>query len=313
MRWILILWLLTGCATEHGISFEFMIPFTGSADISSSDPVNYPDQELQAKQDLYCSLSWPEYHRRGYVHSRCDGVLFTALYGIGCPGVSIDRFEGEPGQWFRSPGHDCLGNGSGTTISRDMLLGIMHYGWNHQDERLLKDLRDYGSDHLWVMGQSDDRLKNFATPIMTPQLAGLLLQMTGTESILATTSTGHINVGYQAHLSILRILLKGSVLGAITATDLEVLTAQAKRSPNNALFQAALALYTDGDMAVASALLLDPKHFPTDDLPTNKNHCTEYLFQRDEDTHSWQPCDDEKIHSGTDLIFASSVIMGLIR
>jgi hypothetical protein len=307
--------LLTGCTTvqhELGFSIEFDIPFIGSTDITAVDPVNVPE-ELQAKSDLYCSLSWPEYYRRGYVHSRCDGVLFTSLYGIGCPDVSIDKFEGEPGQWFRSPKHNCLKNGSGTTISRDMLLGIMHYGWYHQDERLLKDLKDYGSANLWIMGESDGKLDNITTPILSPQLAGLLLVMTGSESVLATASTDHINDGFRSHLDVLRILLKGSVLGSISVLDLKVLKAQAKRSPNNALYQAALALYTDGDMTRASALLMDPKHFPGDSLPTSKNHCTEYLYQRDEGTHSWKPCDAKKIHSGTDLIFAASVIMGNVR
>ena len=312
---LLILCLLTSCThsrSEHGFSIDFDIPFMGSTELQAQEPVNVPEG-LQAKSDLYCSLSWPEYHKRGYVHSRCDGVLFTSLYGIGCPGVSIDRFQGRPGKWYRSPGHDCLGNGSGTTISRDMLLGIMHYAWHHADEQLLKDLREYGSDNLWVMGESNGELKNLTTPVMSPQLAGLLLEMTGSESVLATASTGHINDGFRSHLDVLRILLKGSVLGTISPTDLRVLKAQAERSPNNALYQAAHALYTDGDMSVAGTLLMDQSHFPGDSLPTSSNHCTEYLYQRDEGTHSWKPCSAKKIHSGTDLIFSASVIMGHIR
>jgi hypothetical protein len=270
-------------------------------------------KEITEKKKSYCEQSHDAYFKKGYVHSKCDGLLFTSLYAMACPKATIEKFEGEPGRWYRSPTHDCMKKKqSSTSISRDMLIGLMHYINYYGDEGKLKRLIKYGQENNWIMGESTGRYDNFTTPVLTPQLVALLIEMDGGDSLVADFSQPTINTGYKAHLDILRILLKGSVLGSIGGTDLRVLKSQAERNPNNALFRAAYSLYLDGNMDTAAGLLMDPKHFP-DKLPTSSNHCTEYLYQRDENTDSWRPCDEGKTHSGTDLLFTSLVILGKIR
>jgi hypothetical protein len=284
------------------------------------------NERLVAKKQLYCELSKPAYEKVGYVHGRCDGLLFTALRGIGCGDVDIGTFQNAEGRWYRDPEHDCfiadrpqVENGSDSSISKDMMVGAMNYLWWSKDLPKIDATIKYGKANNWVMGDAVDFETTSSKCLLSPGLVSLLFDMQENLSLGSISNTSQrtdvipINTGFRAHLDVLHILLSGSVFGALTDSEVETLKKQAKRQPRNALFQAAYHLYTDGDQTIATELLMDESHFPNDKLPTNHdNHCTEYLYQRDDEPKDWSPCADGKLeeYSGTDLAFAVSIIDG---
>ena len=80
-----------------------------------------------------------------------------------------------------------------------------------------------------------------------------------------------------------------------------------ERNPDNALFAVAYHKIKDGDYSEPTATLLNERYFPADRLPTSKDRCTEYLWQRENDD-DWESCKDKETHSGTDFLFATHLI-----
>lgn len=301
-----ILVLLVSCTTVHK-------PF----------PISKIPTAITNKRLTYCDLSWQSYFEKSFVDDECDSLLFTSLRGIGCNDIDIGNFEGAPGQWFRNPEHDCLARReSDSDISKDMLLGLATYLWWARDEKRTDDVIEYGLTHHWVMGKADGFCKRFTKCLMAPELihnfynmrsrmkSGKLYskQLDYVADVVFGFITRAPQKGYLAHLEVLHILLNGSIYGYVTHSEYLELRALAAKQPHNALFQAAWHLYSDGDQSTATALLMDETKFPADAIPTNKNYCAHYLYERDEDQKDWVPCDRVEPHSGTDLIFAASVI-----
>jgi len=279
-------------------------------------------ERLIEKKRLYCDLSAPTVKSRGYSVTRCDGLLFTALRGISCGDIDVSHFESEvePGQWFRDPEKSCfipdsLDNGSDSTISKDMLLGLMHYFWYSRDLNGVNRTIDYGKAHSWVMGEAKDDITLASKCLMPPGQISILYDIQSKLSAIPLTTTNtdifSENTGFRAHLDVLAILLGASVRGTISTSQVETLKAQAKRQPRNALYQAAYALYTDGNQSATEALLFDESRFPKDALPTTKNICSDYLWTDDDTPSDYEPCPDHsETYEGLDLIIAASVANG---
>jgi hypothetical protein len=258
---------------------------------------------------------------QSWVHSKCDGLLFTSLCKVagGCAGADIFAAESktEPGRWFRSPEQDCFDLGqSRSDFSRDMLLGLLHYLWETKDRAALERLYAHGVASNFVMGRYDgtDMLVGRAQWISFASIVRAMIQKLGGSTGLDEPRQGSDDAifalpGFEGHIQVLRILLSGRVYNGVTITQTKILREQAQRQPRNALFQAAHAKYSDGDYSKAVAILQDSVLFPDGRLPTSSDRCEEYLWQRD-DGADWLPCDKGATHSGTDLIFAAKVIEG---
>lgn len=292
-------------------------------------------EELEAKKQLYCDLSRPQYEAQGWMVGRCDGLLWTSLWGVACGDVSIAGFESksEPGRWYRQPEQNCFippatDNGSKSSISRDMYLGLMWFMWVNRLKPELDRTIKYGEEKNWVVGEAINEIELVTRATITPGLSSLLYDMQSKlENSLASNVDPNssddavgINTGFRAHLDVLRISLSGDVHGAINDLDLRTLRELASREKNNALYQAWYSIYSSGDLNKSVDLLLDTKYFPSDRLPTKEdNYCTDYLFQRDEFkdgkvNKDWLPCPEESApHSGTDLVFASYVILESLK
>ena len=290
-------------------------------DNKSQPPLAEKINAVTDKQALYCELSRPKYEKDLYVHSQCDGLLFTSLRGIGCGDVDVSVFQ-ELGRWYRDPSHDCFiadraENGSDSSISKDMLVGVFNYLWWAKDSKAVDDTIKYGEAHDWVMGDAETDADLISKCLLSPGLINILYDMQdeldggNLSSTRSTTDVIGRNTGFRAHLDVLHILLSGSLYSGLADSELETLKDQADREPYNALFQASYHTFSDGNQDVAADLLLNEQYFPSDRLPTSDHRCEEYLFQRDKDDSDWAPCPDQgKIHSGTDLIFAASVLNG---
>lgn len=278
-----------------------------------NDPVN-PLAAADKKAAVYLSLAGESKDAHGFVHSKCDGLLFTALHVVGGGQADIMQAQGKPGQWFRHAEHDCYDleqagqPGSKSDISQDMILGLLWWAWETGNLNVVEDLIAYGVEHNWVMGRGDP-FRTVLRPNMIWLLYSVKNALAGTDDV-PTVPKEEEALGladFGDHLEVLRLLLLAHVAGAASEAEMNIFKAHAERQPRNALFQAAYHLYTDGDQSAAGAVLDDPALFPADRLPAVSDRCEEYLWQRDE-SDNWAPCPASvKPHSGTDLLFALKV------
>lgn len=280
-------------------------------------------EALANKKAFYCEQGKRILSERGFMDDRCDSLLFTSLWATAC-GVSlvdISQWEDPAGKWHRNPERDCFKdgqpNGSASTISRDMFLGLWHLLWSKKDGMDIREIREYGEANNWIMGEAKDSETLLSRCLLTPQLITLLKEMDAklggqVASNLVQDNSGDalpVNTGFRAHLDILRIMLNSRVYGAITDSEKSLLKSQAERQPSNALFVAAYERYYGGTKA--HGLLLDESHFPGDRLPTSAEHCQNYLFSRDQESDDWKPCAEAREHDGTDFVFAAWVALNL--
>ncbi len=280
------------------------------------------NEALAAKKEFYCNEGKRVLAARGYMDDRCDSLLFTSLFSVACGPIDLSSWEDPeiPGKWHRNPQRDCFingqPNGSASSISKDMFLGLWHHLFSTKDSQNIKEIVDYGQSHNWVMGEAQDNTTLLSRCLLTPQMISLVKEMDGsvfglTQNQDGSDDAGPVQVGYQAHLAVLRILLSGRVRGAISDLELSTLKDQAVRQPQNALYVAAYEKYAGG--AKATGLLLDETHFPGSRLPNNhQEHCTSYLHSSDiEDDTDWKPCPNEpfKELDGVDFVFAAWVIL----
>lgn len=271
-----------------------------------------------------------------------DWLIFAGLtcssdgYGD-CP--EILQARDKDGKFHRNIFHSCTeamaDAGECTQISRDQYLGAFWYFWRTKDRTALEGIASYGRANDWVMGApfpGDGR--TFFTPNMRAILYQMIYALGGSDDpnrawpIL--NSPGQ--VGYEAHLQVLSVLLIGEVKETLAeqgkpltyggSLSLEVtdgaytrLAEHAAREPNNALFCAAEAIYSDtAKVGRCIALLTDEKHWPRGRLPhPTTEHCEFWLYQRDEKPHDWLPCDKQEPVSFGSAIFAADKILRRVK
>ncbi len=269
-------------------------------------------QALQNKSELYVSLISSHQDKYGFIMTdKCDALLFSGLLSAARPDLDIEitAARGKHDFWYRRPGHDCgpkFGN-SNSTISRDMMIGLLWHLWRNKDLQTANELMLGLKKNLyWMKGQG-----NAGTLLWTPSLlntlAQIILVLGGPEyrtELLLPASFSKLD-GYRAHLAVWHLHLRGEIFGNISEDDLNVLKYHVERNPKNPLFQAAYHKYTDGIQDTAILLLLDSNEWPANKLPTTKEHCEEWPIQRDYTEKDWGPCPAHipfKEYSGAELI-----------
>jgi len=254
----------------------------------------------------------------------CDGLLFTCLGQAAgaCSDVRITSFEGEPGQWFRSPSHDCYPERSASDISKDMMMGLALWCSVYNAEkvaaRTLRRALLRGGNMgrpAWLLSRT----------WMSPSLMYLfwILSKKGRKpGILGRLilATGHVlpQSGFPAHLQALSILILMRTEGGLNPISRKTLEKLAKNSPRNAMFAAML----DRNNECLSTLM-DTSLFPDDSLPSAANYSTEYLWQRtpSENPKDWLPEENEdgkmhsgttKMHTGIDFLIAAAIYLKMV-
>lgn len=264
---------------------------------------------LKQKYDLYIDLAKSQVDQYGWLTPKCDGLGFNSLAAIA--GFPVDPLlaEESPGRFRRYPDFStCLpGNGSGSTISRDMFRGLFPYLILNKRFDVLRRIHDYGSANGWIMGEGEVS-RTWFNPAIRNQLKRILDMPQDPETVEA--------IGYEAHLDVLRIWTEYLISGFLYDFEVESLHNYATKYPTNAVYVAMYHKFTDGDMSQAISILLEhPEWFP-DRLPTDRDRFTHYLFQRDPGP-DWEPCNEEGesrrceglTHSGIDLMFAAWLIL----
>ena len=110
---------------------------------------------------------------------KCDSLLFSALAAVGMQEkIDILAARNEEGQWFRTPAKDCLATGrSGSTISRDMFMGLFWYMFTFNEQDMINELWEYGEAHEWLMGEGSDIIATLGRAQWAPSTIALLAEI----------------------------------------------------------------------------------------------------------------------------------------
>jgi hypothetical protein len=132
-----------------------------------------------------------------------------------------------------------------------------------------------------------------------------LQRMLGFEVSVKSENPVIKKAGFEKHLDAIDLILKAMIGGGLDPIQYEEIRKYSEASPRNALFAALYNKYRDGNQQQAIDILLDEKLWPSDRLPTARDRCEEYLWQRDDDPKDWGPCDSDKVHDGVDFLIAA--------
>lgn len=276
---------------------------------------------LAERVEIYRALQPTVSDQRGWTDTdRCDALLWASLRAAS--GVTVDvtaaQDPEDPGRWFRRPVDlpECFATGeSKSTISRDMLLGVLWWAWTARRSDVVGDLWDFAREREGVMG--DGEFGGLET-LLNVNMFGLLGRLcVKTEACDATASVSAAipltyqspnPTGFERHLEVLQITLGGELDGAISTQAVERLRRHASEQPLNPLFAAALVLY-DGWSPGEVEVRLDP--WPPDRLPTTADWCSDWRTEVEEGSSGSQPCPNEgRTHSGGELLFLGRLLRG---
>lgn len=281
--------------------------------------------KLRTKRAAYLSLSVSALDSYGFVPG-CDGLLFTSLYRAGGSSVSVYSAESTSakGKWYRSGAQNCYPTESSSTISKDMMTGLLYALSQNSDLETVQDILSFSRAAKWIIGEAVDEDTLYGRAYMTPGLASnyyVLQKALGGASHPSTEMPAIYSApselkGYELHLQVLSIYLRGLLRGGISEYEYRMLQAAAESNSGHAFYSAAFHAYSDGDMSAAADLLLSETHFPASSLPTLSNHCEPYLWQLYTTDDGWKSCQSSEhpsTHSGADLVFLSTLILNELK
>lgn len=273
-------------------------------------------EDLERETAYYHQFIRSELDEYGFVskHSHCDSLLFTSLYQASGGAVTIERaINPRTGLFERHPAFDC----TESTISKDMYIGLLVDLWQTKNLGAVKEIIKQGEKRGWVMGEGPAG-KVVMTPMLMATLYEVRYRLGGGDSLqrhlYSDTFEGQNLSGFEAHLQVQHILLRGSLVGGLSDAQLKLLKFHAERQPRNGLFQAAYHKYTDGDQTEALRRWFE--FCPTGHLPTTAERCDHYLWQRDDKPSDWAACprapEPEETYPGVDCLVLSALIRGVL-
>jgi hypothetical protein len=280
---------------------------------SNTDPLS----DIMDKRELYLSLVPEVQGVHGFITSHptdCDSLLFTGLL-VAAGGKANYRAAQDdriPGRWYRTPFKDCYrntqsgnnsGRKSGSTTSVDMLAGVLWAAYYSGDLAAAKDLINYGKKNKWFMGEPrGDR--TFMWPPHRQTLYIVAGKKYGAEEIdFIDPIKDHAR-----HVVALYIILEGEITGKLSDGNLDLLKKFSRLEPRNALFSYGVSRFHSGDFSKVLEVLRDENLFPPDRLPTAKDRCGRWLWERSMKHEAWRPCSNVKVHSGGDFLLISKLL-----
>ena len=254
--------------------------------------------------------------QHGFIATKhCDATLFTGLVSqFTKTKVDMTQARDETGRWLRRPRdlEQCYPGHSGSSVSRDMMIGVLSWlRFVNKPKITKKTYKDIKSSS-YVMGYgAASRL--VLMPALEATLAEILYRQGETNHWFARRQIMSWNTktkGYQTHLQIQHILLRGSLMGGITDSMLDVLAWAHKTQPQNPLYELAYKMYSNGDVTNVVNTLLEDTLWPTSRLPTRGDRRAEWVVQRDQG-HDWVPADDHKDreYNGGDFLQMAYLIL----
>lgn len=249
--------------------------------------------------------------RRPFTCGTClsDGwsrTLWQRIKGCAAAVLSMRRVD--------TPTLQALFSQGNSTISRDMLTGLAWYAWCNKRLDIAEGVVRRALKQWGRVGNGD--------PSKTNIMPGLLATYAWISYKLGGPSRpwlrwipadfGSKVTGYQAHLQVLHLLLRARLAKEPLAKYAKILNYQAKREPNNALFQYA-AMHAGAAPNSPLWLLSNEKWWPEDRLPTTNDRSEQWLFQRDYGP-DWEPLLNWNLtHSGGDFLFLYALMSGQLK
>jgi hypothetical protein len=274
-----------------------------------------PSQKLLEKYEFYLAESAKTVDSYGFVGEHCDSLLYTSLAAHAGLAVDVFKAEKSPGEWLRHPDDSCwpavAPYGSDSTISKDMLLGLLVYLAGTKNAAAAQRVVGYGQAHNWFMGTARTTEILLSKCFLTPTLQSDYKKL-ASMSLVEQQSSDSIGVqnGYRGHLDVVHIYASSLLYGGISGSDLSLAKAYCESHPRNALYCAVSHRFDDGNFERSLSVLLDETLFPADRLPSSSERCAQYLWSTEDTPSDWAPCAEGKTHQGIDFLIAARVILG---
>lgn len=283
-----------------------------------SEETQQPLDALRDQYNLYLSLApsgWAHWDRE------CDSLLFASLQNVAMrKQFDVEQARDATGKWHRRPDWaSCESGPNDSTISRDMLMGLLVYSLANNRLDIIEQLWDYGQAHstgvpyVWKMGDENkpNETRTYTTPGLVQLMAKLIAHLGGSrhEVELAIPQVYGSEPGFPSHLTMLHIYMNGKIDGRINDNQLDALKSIKQHSPDNPLLRALLGKYTDGDQSRTLELL---GMWPGDRLPTTADWRSDWRTQRADGDESFAPGTDSNPHAGGDYLFVAALLLGYI-
>lgn len=288
--------------------------------LSASNPLV---KHILNKATIYHPLTRMHQGSVGFIDTQhCDSLLFTGLlsYAAPDPKTNICAARDQNGRWFRRPLRygSCYEKGQkGSTISRDMLMGLLYHFWAHKDKSNLGQLYRYGKKNDWVMGDGDIS-RVYLTPGLRKTIALMWEAMGGPchkDSYLSHSWPKGLK-DYEAHLSLLHINLLGEIHGYITTPMKEAIKDIAYGDmTQNPFAQLMLAKWVTGKFDTPLIQMSLEHPWPDYRLPTTHDRKESWINQRSDSSSGWLKVLDEPAeeHHGADFLFCVKVLKGCLK
>jgi len=273
---------------------------------------NQLEAKLRLKLKIYKKLIRKHQNKYGFImDNHCDSLLYTGLFSVATNNIKITAARDSKGYWHRRDVEQpCYPNGSASTISRDMMLGLYWYLWEHKDLNLAESVLEHAKANNYVMGLGDP-----ARLLMMPAGESLLAEICHKLGGKNRWFTRHQmqswpkNLkGYEIHLLVQYALLRGNVLGYIDSKTLDVLEYYAYENLHNPLYTYAYSAFADGNMNRTAQLLLQEDLWPSHRLPTTKDRHNDWIISRDPGSN-WLPGFGDNEHTGADFIVIAEQLL----
>ncbi len=196
----------------------------------------------------------------------------------------------------------------GSSISRDMFMGLAWYTFHNKRLDISESVINYALSHWLIMGEGTPT-RTFMTPGLLSTWAWISYRLGGPSRpwlrYLPQSESKNV-VGFQAHLSVLHILLRNKLTDKSKYKD--VLEYQYRRQPMNPLFAIAA-----GYTSEVYTLLMNSQWWPENRFPSSKDRSSDWLTQRDYGK-DWLPDveSEEVVFNGGDFLFTAALLLEIL-
>lgn len=308
---------------------------------------------LDAKFERYQNAGFKHSYYSGWHQNDCDALLFECLRGC-VQGEDLAQIDAAyDGRWNRKPiafkpkcyNPDAPINRAGlfkrliqavewklrdpkatlesirrevwwqgSTISRDMLVGLAWYAYYNDRLDISEGVIKYALKHGGIMG-SGDPTRTWIGPALLATFAWVSYRLGGpSRPWLRWIKIPDTKLdGFRAHLQVLHVGLR-EILNPKLDIQHPALDRQWRRQPLNALF-AAMRFHDGPQERQHFYDLLDVEQlWPSDRLPTTADRHESWVFQRDLGD-DWKPSDIQpvKMHPGSDFLFCYALLAGRLK
>lgn len=269
---LLVLLMLMGCGPQHKPKPK--------KDIDVLDQLY--NKKVELLHDLEVIYGWVG-------EEDCDGLLWNGLALVGGADINIHQAESD-GRWYRRPSKDCYPDESASSISNDMITGLLYGLWASEDYDAVNRLYKYGKDNVWVMGSGV-----ISRTLLRPNgiyLITRMIERLGGPRKPELDNPATVNVylpvskDFEYHIQTVGMMLTVELEGYATDQIIDRLHEAIAKYPNDALFRAALGLFKPKFRHESKDLLLSLNYLPPSYVRNNMQHMivhqlfTIYLLQR---------------------------------